>query len=196
MQADATPPFVSVCVFWGLLLVVPSPTHVLPPDSKYNDKQSMLGGFGDSEEAYSPSAQTVAECNQMVKKGFIRKVYGILSIQLLATAIMCAMAMKMTASETVSGWAVLSFGSVLAGSAAVRITVMVLSLVLLLALFCLKNQYPTNMVLLAAWTIAMSLSVATTCTFGEWEEASACLSPPWGGGWRGWGVRKWGLSVS
>lgn len=127
----------------------------------------MLGGFGDADDAYSPSAQTVAECNQMVKKGFIRKVYGILSVQLLATAIVCAMAMKMTASEKAGGWAVLSFGSVLAGSAGVRITVMVLSLVLLLALFCLKNQYPTNMALLAAWTIAMSLSVATSCTYGK-----------------------------
>jgi FtsH-binding integral membrane protein len=39
---------------------------------------------------------------QMVKMGFLRKVYGILSIQLLATAIVCAMAMKMTSSELVS----------------------------------------------------------------------------------------------
>jgi FtsH-binding integral membrane protein len=38
----------------------------------------------------------------MVKKGFLRKVYGILSIQLLATAVVCAMAMKMTSSELVS----------------------------------------------------------------------------------------------
>ena len=92
----------------------------------------MLGGFDDQ---YSPPAQVVAECNQMVRKGFIRKVYGILSVQLLATAIMCALAMKVTATEKVGGWAVLSLGSVLAGSAGVRITVMILSLVLLLALF-------------------------------------------------------------
>lgn len=60
----------------------------------------MLGGFGDSEDSYS-SGQAVAQCNQAVRKGFIRKVYGILSVQLLATAIMCALAMKLTASEKV-----------------------------------------------------------------------------------------------
>jgi len=78
---------------------------------------------------------------------------------------MCALAMKVTATEKVGGWAVLSLGSVLAGSAGVRITVMILSLVLLLALFCLKNQYPTNMALLATWTFVMSISVATSCTY-------------------------------
>lgn len=124
----------------------------------------MLGGFGDSEE-YVPPAQVVAECNEMVRKGFIRKVYGILSVQLLATAIMCALAMKVTATEKVGDWTVLSLGSVLAGSAGIRITVMILSIVLLLALFCLKNQYPTNMALLATWTFVMSLSVATSCTY-------------------------------
>jgi len=126
----------------------------------------MLGGFGDSEE-YVPPAQVVAECNEMVRKGFIRKVYGILSVQLLATAIMCALAMKVTATEKVGDWTVLSLGSVLAGSAGIRITVMILSIVLLLALFCLKNQYPTNMALLATWTFVMSLSVATSCTYGK-----------------------------
>lgn len=72
----------------------------LEKSSRHNDKESMLGDFGDSADSYSPG-QTVAQCSAMVRLGFIRKVYGILSVQLLATAIMCALAMKLTASEKV-----------------------------------------------------------------------------------------------
>ena len=56
--------------------------------------------LGDSMDSYS-AGQTVAQCSQMVRMGFIRKVYGILSVQLAMTAIMCALAMKLTASEKV-----------------------------------------------------------------------------------------------
>jgi len=135
------------------------------PASRHNDKESMLGGFGDEADNSYTSSQTVAQCNQMVRMGFIRKVYGILSLQLLATAIMCAMAMKMTATEKVGGWTVLSFGSVLANSSGLRICIFIFSIVILFALFFFKNKYPANMALLAVWTIAMSLSVATSCTF-------------------------------
>ena len=56
--------------------------------------------FGSNDESYA-AGQTVAQCSQMVRKGFIRKVYGILTVQLLATAMMCALAMKATSSEKV-----------------------------------------------------------------------------------------------
>jgi FtsH-binding integral membrane protein len=57
--------------------------------------------FGQASDESYAAGQTVAQCSQMVRKGFIRKVYGILSVQLLATAMMCALAMKATASEKV-----------------------------------------------------------------------------------------------
>lgn len=34
----------------------------------------------------------------------------------------------------------------------------------LVSLFCLRHSYPANTILLAFWTIAMSMSVATACT--------------------------------
>ena len=127
----------------------------------------MLGAFGEpADEPYTANSETVAQCDRMVRMGFIRKVYGILAVQILATGIMCAMAMKMTASEQINGWTVLSMGSVLASSTAIRVTVFVLSLVLLFALFCLRHQYPMNMALLSAWTFAMAMSVATSCIYG------------------------------
>jgi len=121
--------------------------------------------FGQASDESYAAGQTVAQCSQMVRKGFIRKVYGILSVQLLATAMMCALAMKATASEKVGGYSVLSFGSLLASSSGLRIFIFVISIVCLLALFCMKDKYPTNMMLLALWTIAMSVSVATSCSF-------------------------------
>eukprot|EP00918_Siedleckia_nematoides_P084646 GHVU01186017.1.p1 GENE.GHVU01186017.1~~GHVU01186017.1.p1 ORF type:complete len:278 (-),score=47.01 GHVU01186017.1:214-957(-) len=81
------------------------------------------------------------------------------------TAIMCALAMKLTASEKVGEYAVLSFGSVLAGSSGLRIFIFIASIVTLLGLFCMKDKYPTNMTLLAIWTLVMSVSVATSCTY-------------------------------
>jgi len=128
-----------------------------------NDKERMLGNFDDG--AYCPSGQTVDQCEKMVRMGFIRKVYGILAVQLMFTGLVCAMAMKMTSSEKVGDWTVLSLGSVLASSSALRITIFVLSIAVLIALMCMRNQYPANMALLSLWTFAMALSVATSCTY-------------------------------
>ena len=71
---------------------------LLGKSSRHDDKENMLGSSADSP--YS-AGQTVAQCSQMVRMGFIRKVYGILSVQLAMTGVMCALAMKLTASEKV-----------------------------------------------------------------------------------------------
>jgi hypothetical protein len=115
----------------ALLLPSLSPLLLCCKHRKHDDKESMLGSFGGEDETpVATTGLTVSQCNQvlsrsvrslvlnqltwthihdmtmrhtqMVKMGFLRKVYGILSIQLLATAIVCAMAMKMTSSELVS----------------------------------------------------------------------------------------------
>jgi len=98
-----------------------------------------------------------------VRLGFIRKVYGILSVQLLATAAVCAIALKATSPTLVGAYQVLSFGSFLASNQAFSICVFVFSIALLIGLFCARHAYPLNMILLATWTLAMSFSVATSC---------------------------------
>jgi hypothetical protein len=82
------------------LLVTRAVFFIPSSNPKEKDTAPMLDFGQASDESYA-AGQTVAQCSQMVRKGFIRKVYGILSVQLLATAMMCALAMKATASEKV-----------------------------------------------------------------------------------------------
>lgn len=70
----------------------------------------------------------------MIRMGFIRKVYGILSIQLLATGIICA-AMLSQRGDDVAGYSTLGWGSTLAGSKALYWCIFILSIALLVALF-------------------------------------------------------------
>lgn len=102
------------------------------------------------------------DCHKIIRLGFIRKVYGILSIQLLATAFVCFCAMKMT-GQYVGNYETLSMGSFIVSSRAFYWFIFVVSFILLFALLCLKNAYPVNYALLAAWTISISFSVATAC---------------------------------
>ncbi len=46
---------------------------------------------------------TCLQCNKMVRLGFLRKVYGILTVQLLVTALICAIAMT-SVGQTIAGW--------------------------------------------------------------------------------------------
>jgi FtsH-binding integral membrane protein len=93
----------------------------------------------------------VAEASRIVRLGFIRKVYGILTIQLMATAFVCALAMKLTSSEPVSGYHVLSFGTFLAASSGFRIFIFIFTLLVLFGLFAFANKYPHNMIILTIW---------------------------------------------
>mmetsp|Transcript_24293 Transcript_24293/g.49213 ORF Transcript_24293/g.49213 Transcript_24293/m.49213 type:complete len:273 (+) Transcript_24293:113-931(+) len=116
-------------------------------------------------EPTSTYASTVAEATMLVRLGFIRKVYGILAIQLLATAIICALAMKVTGSTKIGEYAILSFGSFLASSYGFQLFIFIFSLIILFALMFCQNRYPLNMALLSIWTVAMSMSVATACAY-------------------------------
>ena len=126
---------------------------------------SKIGDFMTSkgDSAFETSESVMAAQKEM-RLGFIRKVYGILSMQLLATVAVCAIALKATSPTLVGGYQVLSFGSFLASSQAFSTCVFVFSVAVLISLFCLRHTYPLNMVLLSLWTVAMSFSVATACT--------------------------------
>lgn len=113
-----------------------------------NDKSGLMEWGVEMNDG---GDQCVADCQKEVRLGFIRKVYGILSMQLLATAIVCAMAMKITSSELHAGYSVLSFGSFLAGSQGFMIFMFIVDIIMLIGLFMVKNQYPLNMGLLGTW---------------------------------------------
>ena len=102
------------------------------------------------------------DCHKIIRLGFLRKVYGILSIQLLATAFVCFIAMKLT-GPFVGSYETLSLGSFIVSSRAFYWFIFIVSIVLLLALLCFKNVYPVNYGLLGGWTLSISFSVATAC---------------------------------
>ena len=70
--------------------------------------------------------------------GFLRKVYGILSAQLTVTTLVAALFMS---SERVKGF--------VQGSPNLLFTAMILSFVMMIALFVKRRETPTNYILLA-----------------------------------------------
>jgi len=122
-------------------------------------------GRGNSGgEEYFSEGDTVLSVSKKIRMGFLRKVYGILCVQLTLTALVCAFAMKATSPIKVEGFNVLSFGSFIAGSGAFAVITFVVSFIVLISLFCVRHSYPLNTILLGIWTVAMALSVATACT--------------------------------
>ncbi len=81
---------------------------------------------------------------------------------MLATALVCACAMKMT-GQYVGTYETLSLGSFIVSSRAFYWFIFIVSFVLLVALLCFKNTYPVNYCLLGVWTLSISFSVATAC---------------------------------
>jgi len=87
------------------------------------------------------------------RRVFIRKVYSILAVQLLATGIVCAFMTLHVPTQTyvlTHGWPMFSS--------------MVLSIVLIFALMIHKNKSPLNMYLLSAFTIVEAFLVGTVTT--------------------------------
>jgi len=131
---------------------------------KQESDKSGLMAFGGEMNFGAMGEQCVADCQKEVRLGFIRKVYGILSMQLLATAIVCALAMKITGTSSPNPeYPVLSFGSFLAGSQMFMFFMFFVDIAVLIGLFMVKNQYPLNMYILSGWTLCFSLSVAGAC---------------------------------
>ena len=91
-----------------------------------------------------------------LRLGFIRKVYGILCLQLSFTLFFCILAMSSTA-----------IAEFLQQSMGLLIFASVLSIVILIALLCCKDfarQVPANYILLSLFTISEAYMVATTCS--------------------------------
>lgn len=94
----------------------------------------------------------VYDCQAHVKAGFIRKVYGILSLQLLLTIAGSAVCMLHTGTR----------GYVL-GHPGLLMASLPLNLVVLLALFCYKDRHPINLGLLGLFTAIETYTVGVVC---------------------------------
>jgi len=87
-----------------------------------------------------------------IRAGFIRKVYGILTIQLLFTA--ASSAFFMFHDET-RAFVLSNPGMLMAAS--------LLPFAFLMGLFCYKDRHPINLMLLGGFTICMTYTVGVVC---------------------------------
>jgi len=94
----------------------------------------------------------VSSYDAVVKAGFIRKVYGILSIQLLVTVAGACLFMLHDATRNF----VLSTPSMF-------YIAMFSPIVFLFALMCHKDKHPTNLYLLAGFTICEAYTIGVVC---------------------------------
>lgn len=113
-------------------------------DEKYVDVEG-----GQSRYLYPG----VSECENAVRWGFIRKVYGILSAQLLLTTLVASW---FTLSETAQ--------ATVATSPFLRFVMMFGPLLWLWPLYLYRQKHPHNLAWLAVWTATISLSVGAACS--------------------------------
>lgn len=101
----------------------------------------------------SPLLPGMSKTENMLRWGFIRKVYGIVATQLALTAVVAFAIVSSPATQ-----------AYLARSTGLLIGLMIVPLLLLFPLYMYRNQHPLNLGLLAVWTLLMSTTVGMTCS--------------------------------
>ncbi len=116
------------------------------------------GGEGESEpdlEAQENAHQQKSKemTDAVMRRAFLRKVYGILSAQMIVTVVVCAF---LTLNSHVRSF-------VVGHALGLQILCIVPLLILLVALMSYKSEYPTNLYLLGAFTLVESLNLGSLC---------------------------------
>ena len=120
---------------------------VPPADEKVRMKED--DAFAPDDFMYGAS---VAHCSPAIRNGFLRKVYGLLTSQLLATAALsCAFMFHAPSRQLVLGTPSLLLVSLVA------------SFGFLFACHAYKDSHPSNLALLGGFTLSIGYSVAYTC---------------------------------
>jgi len=128
-----------------------------PPASAWdNVAQSMKNKtFNDPEPSLADDfchGTSVATCEASIRVGFLRKVYSILTAQILLTTLIAAVMMLVT---PVRGFFL--------EHRYIPHVLLLPTLGLLVALKIYQNHHPTNLILLAAFTVSESITVGTVC---------------------------------
>jgi len=118
-----------------------------PSEASYSGKPSNYADLETQNVAHE-----VANCSAEVKAGFIRKVYSILSMQLILTVVGAATFMFVESARTFA-----------LSSPGVMYTALFLPFIVLFALFCYKNKHPVNMYLLTIFTVCEAYTVGVVC---------------------------------
>jgi len=104
------------------------------------------------DDLESQGKQSVSSLDVIIRAGFIRKVYSILSIQLVVTAITAATFMLHDGTREY----VLHTPSMFYAA-------MFLPLGFIMALYCYKNKHPHNMYILGGFTLCEAYTVGVIC---------------------------------
>jgi len=107
---------------------------------------------GDLETEQMIVSHNVYDCSGAIKAAFIRKVYGILSIQLLLTV---AGAGTFMFVDSAREYALSSVG--------VFYVALFMPIGILFALMCYKDKHPVNMYLLSAFTLCEAYTMGVVC---------------------------------
>ncbi|GAQ83562.1 transmembrane BAX inhibitor motif-containing protein [Klebsormidium nitens] len=133
------------------------------PQSGYSDVQRSTGagkGFawgrtrGYDEEAGTSLYPGLEGADAEMRWGFIRKVYGILTFQILLTLV--------TVGTVV---AVPTLRDFIVNTPGLYLVLAISPIILIFPLACYSQSHPLNLVLLAVYTIALSLSVGVIASF-------------------------------
>lgn len=116
-------------------------------------KEFAYQPFQDVEAQEEPLAPNLSRTENSLRLGFINKVYGILSMQLIATALATALIMFVQPVQ-----------SFVLGNPAVQIVGLLVPLLGLIPLYIYRQKHPHNLVLLGVWTLIFSIGVGTICS--------------------------------
>jgi len=126
--------------------------------SRSSGSMKPVSGLGQKQHDYDQeSADLLApgfsKGEQILRWGFIRKVYGIVGAQLCLTTLVCA---TMMANKPLAEWVKATPG--------VGFVAMFGSFAALFALFAYKDKHPTNLAILGLWTLMLSVTVGASCS--------------------------------
>eukprot|EP00246_Nothoceros_aenigmaticus_P001078 TRINITY_DN1139_c0_g1_i2.p1 TRINITY_DN1139_c0_g1~~TRINITY_DN1139_c0_g1_i2.p1 ORF type:complete len:249 (-),score=11.41 TRINITY_DN1139_c0_g1_i2:611-1357(-) len=122
----------------------------------YGSTGTYKAGYGDIESGYAHTAlyPGISAEDNTLRWAFIRKVYGILSTQLLLTAVVGAVVALYTPIQ-----------DFFRHNPFVLLAVGLFSIIMLCPLYYYHQSHPVNLVLLGLFTVGISLTVGLTCAF-------------------------------
>jgi len=133
------------------------------PQSGYADVQTSTQAgkrfawgrsFGYDEEAGTSLYPGLEGADAEMRWGFIRKVYGILTFQVLLTVISVGTVVAVPALR-----------DFIVNTPGLYLVLAISPIVLIFPLSCYSQSHPLNLILLAVYTVALSLSVGVIASF-------------------------------
>ncbi|PWA96727.1 bax inhibitor-1 family protein [Artemisia annua] len=118
-----------------------------------------MTSYGKSDIETGPSGKlypTMTESPEL-RWGFIRKVYAIVTVQLLLTVAVGALVVKFHP--------IVKFFTATTGGLVCYVILLIIPFIMLFLLFCFHDSHPLNYVLLAIFTISFAVAIGLACSF-------------------------------